>query len=171
MSDAARQRLVAERKALAASRPVGCWARPKKAKDGSIDLFNWEAAIVPRAASAYTLTEGETLRLTFAFSPEYPLKAPAVSFTPPIFHTNVFKDGRVCLSLLLEKGHHADAVEKHCGHWVPSLTISDLLTAMTTFLDEPNPQSIANDDACALLKRSKHAYEAEVRKRMAAYRP
>ena len=171
MSDAARQRLVAERKSLAASRPLGCWARPKKAADGSIQLFLWEAAIVPRAASAYALGEGETLRLLFSFPPDYPLKAPAVSFTPPIFHTNVFKDGRVCLSLLLEKGHHSDALVKHSGHWQPSLTISDLLTAMTTFLDEPNPQSIANDEACALLKRSKPAYEAEVRKRMQTYRP
>lgn len=130
MGDAARQRLLAERKALTASRPLGCWARPRKAPDGSLDLMVWEVGIVPRQDSAYALPEGETLRLTFSFSADYPLKAPVVRFAPAIFHTNVFPDGRVCLSLLLEKGHHADAATKHVGHWQPSLTIANLLTAM-----------------------------------------
>jgi len=170
MSDAARARLVAERKALAASRPVGCWARPRKAADGSIDLFNWDVGILPPSGSAFALPEGETLRLLFAFSADDPATAPSVRFTPPIFHTNVWEDGRVCLSLLLPKGHHADAVVKHAGHWVPSLTISELLVAMTTFLDEPNPLSVANPAACKLAKASLREYEAEVRRRMKAYK-
>jgi ubiquitin-protein ligase len=136
-----------------------------------VDLLNWEVGIIPPPTSAFALPEGDTLRLLFTFSSDYPSTAPTVRFTPPIFHTNVWPDGRVCLSLLLPKGHHADAKVKHSGHWVPSLTVADLLVAMTTFLDEPNPHSIANAEACAMAKKSLAGYEAEARRRMKAYRP
>ena len=157
MGDAARQRLLAERKALTASRPLGCWARPRKAPDGSLDLMVWEVGIVPRQDSAFALPEGETLRLTFSFSADYPLKAPVVRFAPAIFHTNVFPDGRVCLSLLLEKGHHADAATKHVGHWQPSLTIANLLIAMIEVR-----MTITRSTACG---RSMRAQRSTARRR------
>lgn len=58
----------------------------------------------------------------------------------------------------------------HRGHWTPALTIAELLTAMTTFLDEPNHLSIANEEACKLCKSSVKEFEREAKRRMATYK-
>ena len=140
MSDAARSRLAAERKNLIESRPAGCYARPTKKADGAIDLMRWEAGITPLPSSLYALAESGTYRLILEFAADYPASPPKVSFSPPIFHTNVFGSGAVCLSLLLTEGHHPGA--GHKGHWQATLTLGEVLKHMQVFLDEPNPNSM-----------------------------
>ena len=74
--------------------------------------------------------------------------------------TNVFPDdGAVCLSMLLEEGHHKGTVSQH---YSPSVTIRDLLLGLQTFLEEPNPGSVANPEACEMLRKpgGKKLYEA-----------
>ena len=95
MDALARSRLTEERKALAANRPVGCWARPVKSADGSVDLFTWHMGITPNEKSIFALPDGGTYRLVLKFGPSYPLKPPSVSFDPPIFHTHVWPVGTV----------------------------------------------------------------------------
>jgi ubiquitin-conjugating enzyme E2 I len=58
--DIARMRLTTERKELQMSRPWGMYARPRKAADGSIDLFTWELGILPKATSVYALPDHGT---------------------------------------------------------------------------------------------------------------
>lgn len=142
MSDAARARLAKERKQLLESKPAGCFAKPLKGKDGSVDLMNWEAGITPLSGSAYLLpaSSAGTYRVTFAFPADFPASPPLVKFSPPIFHTNVFTSGNVCLSLLLAEGHHPGA--GHKGFWQATLTMGDLLKALQQFLDDPNPNSM-----------------------------
>ena len=70
------------------------------------------------------------------------------------------------LSLLLEEGHHGG---KHAGYWTAGLRIADIMRAMITFLDEPNPGSVANPTACNLYTASQADYEREVRRTAAAY--
>jgi ubiquitin-conjugating enzyme E2 I len=140
MSDAARSRLANERKMLLESKPAGCFAKPRKAADGSLDIFNWEAGITPLPNSRYALPQSGTYRLSLAFKPDFPATPPAVAFDPPIFHTNVFSSGAVCMSLLLNEGHHPGA--GHKGFWQATLTLGEVLKAMQVFLDEPNPESV-----------------------------
>ena len=163
MSDSlARARLTEERKALSANRPLGMWARPLKAADGSIDLFTWHFGIRPKASSLYHLPDDGTYRVKVEFKGTYPQTPPICSFDPPIFHTNVWPTGVVCLSLLLEIGHHAGA--GHHGYWQAGRTFPEILNALSTFLDDPNPESVANAAACAVFKKSKSGYETEVRR-------
>ena len=164
--DLARARLTEERKTFASARPVGTWAKPCKAPDGSVDLFKWQMGIRPAASSKYALPDGETLRVILTFPKTYPASPPGVAFSPPIFHTNVWPDGRVCLSLLLEEGHHGGM---HAGYWQASRSFTDIVNALRIFLDEPNADSIANDDACAKLKTAPAAYWRDVAKCVAAY--
>ena len=49
MSSLAKLRLQEERKGWKSDHPVGFWAKPIKAADGSIDLLQWEAGIPGRA--------------------------------------------------------------------------------------------------------------------------
>lgn len=165
--DLARTRLTEERKALNANRPVGTWGKPLKLKDGSVDLLNWHFGIKAAATSKYALPEGETYRVRVKFPSTFPASPPGVAFDPPIFHTNVWPSGVVCLSLLLEQGHHPGA--GHAGFWQASRSFADILAALAVFLDEPNPESIANADACALLKSDERAYKAQVATSVASY--
>lgn len=108
MSDAARARLAAERKLLLESKPAGCFARPCNKPDGSTDLMYWEAGITPLPGSKYALPQSGSYRLILEFKADFPASAPLVRFSPPIFHTNCFPSGSVCLSLLLAEGHHRE---------------------------------------------------------------
>lgn len=69
-------------------------------------------------------------------------------------------------SLLLEAGHHKGTVQ---SHWTPDLTIMQILQALQMFLDEPNPNSIANAEACELYKKNKPAFQERVRKAALKY--
>ena len=166
--DVARARLMEERRGLQKNRPAGSFAKPRTDATGAVNLFEWSAGIMPAAGSAYAMPEGEALTLTLKFSPDYPAKPPTATFDPPIFHTNVWPTGVVCVSLLLEQGHHPGA--GHIGFWQAGLSIGDVLRALVTLLDEPNPQSIANADACTLLtSRGRAAYDAHIRTLAVAY--
>jgi ubiquitin-protein ligase len=141
--DAARTRLSNERKDLASNRPMGCFLKPRKnAEDGSVDLFCWEGGIKPLPSSPYALPDDGTYSIRMKFKPDFPASPPEVSFLPPIFHTNCFSDGRVCLSLLLQQGHHPGA--GHKGFWQATLRLGDILRALQTYLEEPNPESIVS---------------------------
>jgi ubiquitin-conjugating enzyme E2 I len=163
MSDAslARARLTEERKLLQVDRPFGFYAKPQRKTDGSTDIMVWEAGIIPKAGSMYSLPEsGATYRVILRFPSTYPANAPKVSFSPPIFHTNVFPDGYVCLSILLEEGHHGGKV---ASHWTPAITIKEILLSLQTFLDDPNPNSIANAEACTLCRSNRAKYDERVK--------
>jgi ubiquitin-conjugating enzyme E2 I len=166
--DVARQRLAQERRDLAKDCPFGCYARPIKLADGSTDVMTWAAGIAPRSGSAYALAPGENYRVQIKFTLSYPSEPPLVSFVPPVFHTNVWADsGLVCLSLLLDAGHHGGTV-RSC--WSPLLSLKEILLALQSLLDEPNPASVANAEACELLRKSGvSAYTARVKSEAAAY--
>ena len=48
--------------------------------------------------------EGGVYPLRIVFSSDYPTKPPRVSFAPPLFHPNVYPDGKICLSIINEVG-------------------------------------------------------------------
>ena len=149
-----RARLAEERRDLARGElPVGFSARPVKLPDGSSDIRRWRLGIKPKEGSAYKLPgAGATYNVELDFPADYPLAPPRARFEPPIFHTNVFPDnGSVCLSLLLEPGHHGGRVSQH---WSASVRMKEILLGLQAFLEEPNPESVANGEACKMLSKS-----------------
>jgi ubiquitin-protein ligase len=95
------------------------------------------------------------------------MQAPTVTFSPTPFHPNLFIDGRCCLSLLLEEGHHNG--RDGLSFWTPTISISAVLMALQQFLEFPNADSVASQEACDLYKRSKSQFEARVRREAATY--
>jgi len=175
MADAAdaRERLKQERSDLQSINPkktvpFGFFARPKRRRDGSTDLLEWTIGIVPKAKSAYCLPNNSCCyEAKLIFSADFPIDPPHVIFTPPIYHTNVFDTGSVCLSILLPAGHHKGTV---ASHWSPTMSIKDILIGLQNFLDEPNPYSTANKEACAYLqKEGRAAYDAKIKKEALKY--
>ncbi|KAF1743076.1 hypothetical protein MXB_2692, partial [Myxobolus squamalis] len=80
------------------------------------------------------------------------------AFTPAIFHPNVFSTGSICLSIL-DPGNG----------WKPSITIKQILLGIQDLLDNPNPNSPAQQEAYAAYIRDRPRYEAIVKQNALLY--
>lgn len=72
------------------------------------DIMKWEAVIFGynlrdnKKSPEQTPWEGGSFMLSLQFTPEYPTKPPEIKFLTPIYHPNVYNDGRICLDILKE---------------------------------------------------------------------
>ncbi|KAL9550319.1 SUMO conjugating enzyme Hus5 [Mucor atramentarius] len=144
-SGISRSRLMEERKQWRKDHPHGFWARPGKNPDNSLDLMNWVCGI-PGKDNAHKINyqtpwEKATYKLTMTFPDDYPSKPPKCKFTPPLFHPNVYPSGTVCLSILNED-----------EGWKPAITVKQILLGVQDLLNDPNPESPAQQDAYMLFK-------------------
>jgi len=90
------------------------------------DMFHWEATIL---GSEKTIYEDGVFFLTIHFPADYPFKPPKIAFTTKIYHPNVSVNGAICLEIL----HYT---------WSPALTISRVLLAIMSMLEDnefPDP--------------------------------
>ncbi|KAG4096454.1 ubiquitin-conjugating enzyme [Neocallimastix lanati (nom. inval.)] len=142
-------RLIEERKLWRKDHPYGFWARPAKLPNGDLDIMNWNAGIPGKEGTDW---EGGVYKLQMIFTEEYPQKPPKCKFVPPLFHPNVYPSGTVCLSILNED-----------QDWKPSITIKDILTGIQVLLNEPNPDSPAQEKAYYLYMKDKEAYVKHIK--------
>jgi ubiquitin-conjugating enzyme E2 G2 len=84
---------------------------------------------------------------TLSFPREYPLKPPKMKFLTPIFHPNIYADGRICISILHPPGDDPMQYEDRSERWTPVQSIEKILISVTSMLAEPNYESPANVEA------------------------
>ncbi|OTF83138.1 hypothetical protein BLA29_010993 [Euroglyphus maynei] len=150
MDQIALVRLSEERKAWRKNHPYvsGFEAKPVKNSDGTFNLMIWDCSIPGKSG---TLWENGHFKLKIHFNNGYPLQPPVCQFTPPIFHPNIWTDGKVCLSILNpEKG------------WRSSTTVREILIGIQDLLNEPNIYDPANLFAYEAYVKNKQAYEKQI---------
>ena len=117
------------------------------------DILKWHCVIVGPEG---TIWENGIFKLDLQFNEDYPKAPPSAKFNPPIYHPNVYKDGRLCLDILTPK------------EWSPSNTMLSILLSIQSLLNDPNPDSPANHDATRQYKdyieKKNDDYVKEVRK-------
>ncbi|KAG0170482.1 E2 SUMO-conjugating protein ubc9 [Apophysomyces sp. BC1034] len=148
-SGIARSRLMEERKQWRKDHPHGFWARPGKNADGSLDLMVWTCGIPGKENTPWDVGVYKVV-MTF----------PEGKFTPPLFHPNVYPSGTICLSILNED-----------EGWKPAITVKQILLGVQDLLNDPNPESPAQQDAYMLFRRDKREYERRVREQAQQNRP
>ena len=166
---AARARLQVERKTIRQDRewsknpqnPDGFEAKPRLLPDSTQDLLTWDCVIPGQAG---TIWEGGRMPIILTFTEDYPQEGPKAQFkqmpgtNQPLFHPNVFSDGRVCLNLLKPQSQG--------GAWRPAHSVKMVLLAIQRLLDEPNNNDPAQAPAHALYKKNRAEYGQRVRQQM-----
>ena len=88
--------------------------------------------------------------MVLKFDLDYPTKPPNVTFLTPMFHPNIYRDGKICIDILQHE-------------WSPSQNIRTILLSIMSLLMDPNPASPANREAAMLYNTCKVKYEEKVR--------
>ena len=128
------------------------------------DLFNWSVCIMGPEGSLY---EGGIFQASLQFPHSYPDNPPVMRFITPIFHPNIWADGKVCISILHAPGEDPlNPQEQASERWLPIhnvfsicmsvsinfspvsefLRLKDCLQVLS-MLTDPNIDSPANIDA------------------------
>ena len=88
--------------------------------------------------------------LELNFGDSYPMKPPSVKFISPIYHPNVYKDGKICVDILQNE-------------WTPAQNIRTVLLSIRSLLMDPNPRSPANREAANMYVKNKELYNTKVK--------
>ena len=113
-----------------------------------------------------TIFEGGIFNCILEFPKEYPNKPPEFKFTSNLFHPNIYKDGKVCMSIL-HVGVDEFGYEQINERWNPSHSVNTILMSLISILAEPNFESPANIDASKLWKDNFNEYKKIIYKLVA----
>lgn len=92
------------------------------------------------------------------FPNNYPYAPPTFKFKNPIYHPNIYSDGKVCISILHPAGDDQMSGEHATERWTPLRNVESVLLSVLLLLDNPEVSSPANVDAGVLYRNDKAAY-------------
>jgi ubiquitin-conjugating enzyme E2 G1 len=127
------------------------------------DLYIWTVIIEGPSETPY---EGGYFQAQLKFPPDFPSKPPTMTFqTPGFWHPNVYKDGKVCISILHEaKEDQFNPQESMDLKWRPILSVEAVIISVISMLSEPNFASPANIDASVQWKKNPEDFKKQVRR-------
>lgn len=113
------------------------------------DLYTWNIAINGPKDTPY---ENGVFKILLRMDDTYPFKPPSVKFLSPIFHPNIYSDGKICIDIL------------QSSEWSAALNIRTVLLSIISLINDPNPLSPANRKAAELYVKDRNAYNEQVKK-------
>ena len=122
-------------------------------------MFLWECYIQGPPDTDY---DGGCFRCTLKFPKDYPLNPPGMKFTSPLWHPNIYPDGKVCISILHSPGEDRFGYEKASERWSPVQSVEKVLMSVISMLAEPNDMSPANVEAAKQWRNDKKAFAERV---------
>ncbi|KAK4570073.1 Ubiquitin-conjugating enzyme subunit [Recurvomyces mirabilis] len=124
------------------------------------NVFEWSVAlIVLNPDSAYY---GGYFKATMKFPSNYPFTPPDFRFNRPLWHPNVYSDGRLCISILHQPGEDMMSGELAGERWSPVQRVESVLISVLSLLDDAEVSSPANVDAGVMLRKDPDAYKQKV---------
>ena len=110
-----------------------------------------------------TIYEGGIFECILKFPKTYPNSPPEFKFITYIPHPNIYKDGKVCMSILHE-GEDITGYENINERWTPAHNVNSILLSFLLILVEPNLESPADVDNCLLYRNNYNEYKKKIYK-------
>lgn len=123
------------------------------------NIFLWNIGIM--VLNKESMYHGGYFKGQMRFPSEFPYSPPTFRFTPAIYHPNVYRDGRLCISIL-HQGGDPTSDEPDSETWTPAQTVESVLISIISLLEDPNVSSPANIDASVELRKNPEAYRKKV---------
>lgn len=123
------------------------------------NIFVWNVGVMVLNKDSYYY--GGYFRAQMKFPQDFPYSPPSFRFTPAIFHPNVYRDGRLRISILHRSGDPTSD-EPDAETWSPAQSAESVLLSIVSLFDDPNPDSPANVDAALALKKKTDEYKTKV---------
>ena len=151
----AKRRLMQEYKTLSKE----TWTNIELKND---NILEWIVAlIVLNPDSDYY---GGYFKAKMTFPKNYPYSPPDFQFLRPLYHPNVYEDGRLCISILHAPGEDEMSGELASERWSPVQSAESVLLSILSLLDDPEVNSPANVDAGVMLRKQPEAFKQRVQK-------
>uniref|UniRef100_A0A7S3EGA2 E2 ubiquitin-conjugating enzyme n=1 Tax=Rhodosorus marinus TaxID=101924 RepID=A0A7S3EGA2_9RHOD len=123
--------------------------------------FEWQIILTGPASTLY---EGGMFKARLTFPKDYPYKPPVMKFVSEMWHPNIYKDGKVCISILHPAGDDPNAYEMASERWLPVHTVESILNSVISLLASPNTESPANVDAAKQMREEPDNFKRRVRR-------
>lgn len=124
------------------------------------NIFLWNVGVM--VLNDDSIYHGGYFKAQMKFPSDFPYSPPSFRFTPPIYHPNVYKDGKLCISILHPAGDPTTD-EPDAETWSPVQTVETVLISILSLLEDPNINSPANVDAAVDWRKNRKAYNAKVK--------
>ena len=97
------------------------------------------------------------------FTDNYPYDPPTFKFLRPIYHPNIYPDGKVCISILHAAGEDEQSGEMACERWSSIQGVESVLRSILLLLDSPEIGSPANVDAGVMYRDDRGEYNVKAK--------
>merc|ERR1711988_184218 len=129
----------------------------------SDDLYTW---IVGMFGPPDTIYQGGYFKARMKFPETYPMDPPSMVMMQPMWHPNIYEDGKLCISILHPPGDDPHSGELASERWNPTQSVATVLSSVISMLNEPNVSSPANVDAGVMYRNDRPEYDRVVKEQV-----
>jgi len=125
------------------------------------NVFEWKIYFEGPEGTPY---QGGVFEARMYFPQDYPMSPPTLYVISEFWHPNVFKDGKVCISILHSPGNDPLSGELPEERWLPTQTVATIMLSFQSMLSDPNLSSPANIDASVMWRDNRKTFNEKVAK-------
>ncbi|KAA6412158.1 MAG: ubiquitin conjugating enzyme [Lasallia pustulata] len=125
------------------------------------NVFDWDIALI--LLNPDSLYYGGYFKAKMSFPKNYPYAPPGFKFVRPLYHPNIYKDGKLCISILHAPGEDEMSGESAAERWSPAQRVESVLLSILSLLDDAEVSSPANVDAGVMLRKQPEEYKRLVK--------
>jgi ubiquitin-conjugating enzyme E2 R len=126
------------------------------------NIYEWSVALI--VLNPDSVYYGGYFKASLKFPTNYPYAPPQFKFIRPLFHPNIYPDGKLCISILHQPGEDEMSGESAAERWNPTQRVESVLISVLSLLDDAEVSSPANVDAGIMLRKQPDKYKEMVKK-------
>ena len=124
------------------------------------NIYKWNLALM--VVNPDSVYYGGYFKCQLQFPKNYPYSPPDFRFSNPLWHPNIYPDGRICISILHAPGEDNMSGEAPGERWSPAQRVESVLISILSLLDDAEINSPANVDASVMYRDDKAAFRKRV---------